>query len=170
MIQKFSGLANRAHCRFSLMSLTIMSAYARVYIGVDIGVRFGLGENNSKNFAGCDTRTSHPAIAELRKVQHNDFAPCDSLTSHPATSRYHTLPLSPIAQCGSKRPQFGLVTDSLPPFRRRGAGARTRGGSASRPSRRSSQMRTAPHPPLVERGDVRQTNPWQTWTRQTLLH
>ena len=38
MIQKFSILANRAHCRFSLMSLTIMSAYARVYIGVDFAL------------------------------------------------------------------------------------------------------------------------------------
>ena len=82
-------------------------------IGVDFALRFGFAQNNSKNIAGCDTRASHPAIAELRKVQHDNFAPCDSLTSHPATSRYHTLPLSPIAPCNSKSP---LLRPLKPPY------------------------------------------------------
>ena len=73
-------------------------------IGVDFTIRFGFAENSSKNLAGCDTRTSHPAIAELRKVRHGHFAPCDSLMLHLATSRYRTLPLSPVAPCDSKRP------------------------------------------------------------------
>ena len=71
-------------------------------IGVDFALRFGFAQNNSKNIAGCDTRTSHPAIAGHRKVRHDNIAPCDSLTSHPATSRYLTLPLSPVAPCDSK--------------------------------------------------------------------
>ena len=70
-------------------------------IGVDFGVAARFTQNNQKKIAGCDTRTSHPAIAELRKVRHDNFAPCDSLMSHLATSRYRTLPLSSVAQCDS---------------------------------------------------------------------
>ena len=73
-------------------------------IGVDFTIRFGFAENNSKNLAGCDTRTSHPAITELRKVRHDNFAPCDSLMLHLATSRYRTLSLSPVAPCDAKSP------------------------------------------------------------------
>ena len=73
-------------------------------IGIDFAIRFDFCENNQKKIAGCDTRTSHLAIAELRKVQLDNFAPCDSLMSHLATSRYRTLPLSPVAPCDSKRP------------------------------------------------------------------
>ena len=72
--------------------------------GIDFAFRFGFAENNSKKIAGCDTRTSNPAIAELRKVQHDNFAPCDSLMLHLATSRYRTLPLSPVAPCDAKSP------------------------------------------------------------------
>ena len=71
------------------------------YMCIDFASRFGFAENNSRKIAGCDTRTSHPAIAELRKVRHDNFAPCDSLMSHLATSRYRTLPLSSVAQCDS---------------------------------------------------------------------
>ena len=71
------------------------------YMCIDFAIRFGFAENNSKKIAGCDTRTSHPAIAELRKVRHDNFAPCDSLMLHLATSRYRTLPLSSVAQCDS---------------------------------------------------------------------
>ena len=71
------------------------------YMCIDFAIRFGFAENNSRKIAGCDTRTSHPAIAELRKVRHDNFAPCDSLMSHLATSRYRTLPLSSVAQCDS---------------------------------------------------------------------
>ena len=71
---------------------------------IDFAFRFGFAENNSKKIAGCDTRTSNPAIAELRKVQHDNFAPCDSLMLHLATSRYRTLPLSPVAPCDAKSP------------------------------------------------------------------
>ena len=73
-------------------------------IGIDFGIAARFTQNNLKKTAGCDTRTSHPATAALRKVRHDNFAPCDSLMLHPATSRYRTLPLSPIAQCDSKRP------------------------------------------------------------------
>ncbi|MBR4614120.1 MAG: hypothetical protein IKO55_00810, partial [Kiritimatiellae bacterium] len=66
------------------------------YMGIDFAIRFGFAENNSKKIAGGDTRTSHPAIAKLRKVRHDNFAPCDSLMSHLATSRYRTLPLSSV--------------------------------------------------------------------------
>ena len=73
-------------------------------MGIDFTFRFGFAENNSKKIAGCDTRTSNPAIAELRKVQHDNFAPYDSLMFHLATSRYRTLSLSPVAPCDSKSP------------------------------------------------------------------
>ena len=72
--------------------------------GIDFAFRFGFAENNSKKIAGCDTWTSNPAIAELRKVQHDNFTPCDSLMLHLATSRYRTLPLSPVAPCDAKSP------------------------------------------------------------------
>ena len=73
-------------------------------IGVDFTIRFDFAQNNQRNIAGCNTRKSHPAIAEHRKVQHDNFAPCDSLVLHLATSRYRTLPLLPVAPCDSKRP------------------------------------------------------------------
>ena len=73
-------------------------------IGVDFGVAARFTQNNQKKIAGCDTRTSHPATAELRRVRHVNFAPCDFLMLHPATSRYRTLPLPPIAPCDSKSP------------------------------------------------------------------
>ena len=82
-------------------------------IGVDFAIKFGFAENNQKKIAGCDTRTSHPAITELCRVQLVNFAPCDSLMSHPATSRYRTLPLPSVAQCDSKSP---LLTPKIPSF------------------------------------------------------
>ena len=88
--------------------------------GIDFAFRFGFAENNSKKIAGCDTRTSNPAIAELRKVQHDNFAPCDSLMLHLATSRYRTLPLSPVAPCDAKMPFFTTKTAlrvTAPPLR-----------------------------------------------------
>ena len=76
------------------------------YIGVDFALASVSGENSSKNFERCKTTTSHPAIAELCKVRHDNFAPCDSRMSHLATSRYRTLPLSPVAPCDPKSPFF----------------------------------------------------------------
>ena len=73
-------------------------------IGVDFGAAANFTQNNQKKIAGCDIRTSHPAIAKLRKVRHGNFAPCDSLMSHLATSRYRTLPLRAIAPCDAKSP------------------------------------------------------------------
>ena len=74
------------------------------YIGVDFDGAASFTQNNQRNIAGYNTRTSHPAIAELGKVQYDNFAPCDSLMLHLAISRYRTLPLLPIAPCDSKRP------------------------------------------------------------------
>ena len=73
-------------------------------IGVDFRVAANFTQNNQKKIAGCDTRTSHPAIAEHRKVRRGDFAPCDFLMSHLAISRYRTLPFPPVVPCDSKSP------------------------------------------------------------------
>ena len=79
---------------------------------------------------GCDTRTSHPAIAELRKVRHDNFAPCDSLMSHLATSRYRTLPLSSVAQCDSNSL---FLTPKISAFSPRLAGDRPKGANRACP-------------------------------------
>ena len=92
-------------------------------IGVDIGVAARFTQNNQKSIAGCDTRTSHPAIAELRKVRHGNFAPCDCLMSHPATLSCCTLRHRAIAPCrfrlshpATQKPRFRhpRITSSTP--------------------------------------------------------
>ena len=81
-----------------------MASRAYQCIGVDFGLYASFAQNNSKNSAPCDTRTSHPAIAELRTVQHDNIARCEVFMSHRAMFANRTLPLSPIARCDAKRP------------------------------------------------------------------
>ena len=91
-------------------------------IGVDFGVAAKFTQNNPKKVAGCDARTSHPAIAELRKVQHGNFAPCDNFMSHPATLSCRTLRHRAISPChfrlshsATRKAHFRPLQ---PPFRR----------------------------------------------------
>ena len=93
-------------------------------IGVDFALAARFKQNSQKNIAGCDTWTSHPATAELRKVRHDNFAPCDSHMSHLATSRHRTLRHRAIAPCGfrlshpaTQKPRFRPQNlAQLPPY------------------------------------------------------